>query len=109
MTVILEYVSYRNSPDLFHSTVARCSLTLHPENAEPGFFDRRIERRGEGEAEKAPRLGRIDDAVVPQPRARVVRMALALILCPDGVFKRFFILIGLETSAYSRQAAGRQL
>ena len=42
--------------------------------------DRRVQRRGEGEAKHAAGVRRVDDAVVPQPRGGVVRMALRLVL-----------------------------
>ncbi len=37
----------------------------HPEQAEAGLRDRRVERGGDGQAQHVAGLGRIDDAVVP--------------------------------------------
>src|SRR5882724_4537196 len=59
------------------------SWSLHPEYAEVGRFDRRVERRRQAEAEHHPAVGRIDDAVVPEARARVIGMALLLVLGAD--------------------------
>src|SRR3954470_22479517 len=53
---------------------------LHAENVERGLGNRSIHRRGEPEREHAPRVERIDDPVVPEPRGRVVRVALGLVL-----------------------------
>src|SRR5690606_22989079 len=44
---------------------------LHPEYPELRRLDRRIERRGNPQPQYAPGIGRIDDAVVPQPRGGV--------------------------------------
>src|SRR5215212_4334218 len=52
----------------------------HPEHAELRRCDRRVQRRGEREAEHAARVGRVDDAVVPETGAGVVGMALVLVL-----------------------------
>src|SRR5688572_7639062 len=54
----------------------RGAWTLHTEDTEPGVFDRRVERGGNGETEEAARVRRVDHAVVPEPRARVIRMSL---------------------------------
>src|SRR5262249_25604770 len=76
----------RAGPPLPHSDA------LHPEYAEVGGLDGRVEGRRQAEAEHHPALGRIDDAVVPQPRARVIGMALLLILGADRRLERFFFL-----------------
>src|SRR5262249_59362300 len=56
---------------------------LHAEHAEALLLDRRVQARRDRQPEHAPRIGRIDDAVVPEPRRRVVWMALALVLLAD--------------------------
>src|SRR5438477_5841991 len=56
------------------------SAPLHPEHAEARLLDRRVEAGGQGEAEHHARLGGIDDAVIPEPRAGIVGMALRLVL-----------------------------
>src|SRR6185369_12367048 len=78
----------RATPSFFStSSITSCLCASHPKYAEPGFLDRRVERGGDGEAEQAPRVERVDDAVVPEARARVVGMPLALILLADGLFE----------------------
>src|SRR5215469_10612080 len=66
----------------------------HAENAEAGavmpLVDRRVERGGEAERQHVPRLRGIDDAVVPEPRAGVIGMALHLVLLPDRRFELIF-------------------
>ena len=44
------------------------------------------------EAEHAARVGRIDDAVVPQPRRRVLRAALGFVLLADRRLERVFLV-----------------
>src|SRR3546814_9058170 len=39
----------------------------HPEHPEPGRLDRRVERGRDPQPQHAPGIGRVDDAVVPQP------------------------------------------
>src|SRR6185369_716660 len=56
----------------------------HTEDAEARLLDGRIKSRGQAEAQHPPAVGRRDDAVVPEPRAGVIGMALALILGADG-------------------------
>src|SRR4051794_11908696 len=62
---------------------------LHPEDAEARLRDRRMDGGLDPERQDAPRVERIDDAVVPQPRGREVRRALALVgledRCLEGV------------------------
>ena len=55
-----------------------CALPSHPEHPEPRLADRRVQRRRVGQRQHAARLAGRDDAVVPQPRGRVVRIALDL-------------------------------
>jgi hypothetical protein len=54
--------------------------------------DRRVQRRGEGEAKNPAGLGRINDAVIPQPRSRIVRVPLRLVLRADRRLEFFFFL-----------------
>ena len=49
----------------------------HPEDAEARLLDGRVEGRREAEPQHPPAVGRGDDAVVPEPRAGVIGMALA--------------------------------
>src|SRR3546814_5315787 len=48
----------------------------HPEHPEPGRLDRRVERGRDPQPQHAPGIGRVDDAVVPQPCGGVPRAAL---------------------------------
>src|SRR3546814_374291 len=59
------------------------AMLLHPENAEAGGLGGRVERRRDAEAEGHAGVARINDAIVPQPRSRVIGMALRLILVAD--------------------------
>src|SRR5574343_487131 len=67
----------------------RCSL--HPEDAELGFFGRGVHRGGEAQAEHAAGVGRIDDAVVPEAGGGVVGVALGLVLLADRRLEGFFL------------------
>src|SRR5438128_2787758 len=62
---------------------------LHPENAEAAFLDRRVERGGDREREDVARFLRGDQAVVPEPRGRVVRVPLALVLLAERALEVF--------------------
>src|SRR3989442_799887 len=53
---------------------------LHPEDRSAAADDGRVERRREGESHHLARLGRIDDAVVPEVSGGVVGAALLLVL-----------------------------
>src|SRR5687768_13646834 len=55
----------------------------HAEDAELRLLEGCIGRGREGEAEDAASVGRIDHAVVPEARAGVVGVALALVLLAD--------------------------
>src|SRR5262245_5753266 len=57
--------------------------TSHPEHGPARILRRRVERRGEREADDVARLRGFDDAVVPEARGRVVGAALALVLLED--------------------------
>jgi hypothetical protein len=67
--------------------IAECAAAaiseLHPEHAEVGALDRGVERGGQAERQDRAGLRRIDDAVVPQAGACIVRVALALVLSTD--------------------------
>src|SRR6267142_1460884 len=69
-------VTRATPPSISMFSMAR---TLHSEDAEARIFDRRIERGRNCEAQQAARVGGVDHAVVPQPCAGVVGMALALV------------------------------
>src|SRR6476469_7229787 len=55
----------------------------HTEDAEARLRDGLFERQREPQRETAARVDRIDDAIVPQPRGGVVRIALLLVLRAD--------------------------
>src|SRR4051794_6383190 len=57
----------------------------HAKHAERRLRDRRVQRSRDAEREHASRVERVDDAVVPQARGRVVRVALRLVLRADLV------------------------
>src|SRR6187551_1795603 len=47
-------------------SMTTADIALHPENTEPGIRDRRIECGRQPECQRVPRLGRIEDSIVPQ-------------------------------------------
>lgn len=57
---------------------SRRHFRLHPEDSELGVLDGRVERGAEGHAEHAPRVHRVDHAVVPEARRAEVGAALGL-------------------------------
>ncbi len=59
------------------SRVVNMLASLHPENAELGVFRRRIHRARQAQGQHAAGVGRVDDAVVPQPCRRHSRGAPA--------------------------------
>ena len=65
------------------SSNAAIEMASHPEDAEAGLRDRRVEGGLDAERQDPARVERIDDAVVPQPRRREVRRALALVRLED--------------------------
>src|SRR5687768_8817972 len=68
-------------------------MPLHPEHAERrAFGDGGIEAGGEGEAEHVAGLRGVDDAVVPQPRGGVPRIALRLIIVAHRLLEGFGLL-----------------
>ena len=56
---------------------------LHAEEAELGRFRGCLAGGKEAHCEDLPGVAGVDDAVVPQPGARVVRMAFVLVLLED--------------------------
>src|SRR4029079_17288659 len=71
----------------------------HPEHAELRRRDRRVQRRREREAEHASRLGGVDVAVAVEPRARVVRMSLVLVLLEERRLERALVVVGPGAAA----------
>src|SRR5262245_10683063 len=66
--------------------------TLHPEDAEPrGHARRRVEAGSERKPQHSARVGRIDDAVIPDAGRRIIGMALAFVLLADWRLERFVI------------------
>src|SRR3954471_22249823 len=57
---------------------------LHPEDAEPGLRNRRVQRGLEPDREDAAGVERVDDAVVPQPRGGEVGRPFTLVCLEDG-------------------------
>src|SRR5262245_46044933 len=89
------------------------SWSLHPEYAEVSSIDRGVERRRQAEAEHHAAVGRVDDAVVPEAGARVIGMALLLVLGADRGLEGLllvrvpFLLLGGEAVAlHLRQHVG---
>src|SRR6266568_4800038 len=84
------------SPRLAMSTVSNKAVSLngasHSEDAIADRRQRRVGRRGQGEAEHGSGVLRVDHAVVPQPGGRVVRAALFLVLLPDRLLERLFVV-----------------
>src|SRR5439155_5087937 len=64
---------------------------LHPEDAVADVLDRGVLRRGKPESEHRARVQRIDDAVVPKSRGRVVGRSLSLV----ALARRAFELLAL--------------
>src|SRR5208283_3301803 len=64
----------------------------HPEHAEARCLDRRIEGCGDAKTQHHAGLGRIDDAVIPNPRARIIGMRLALESLADRRLEELFFL-----------------
>src|SRR5690606_39618015 len=64
--------------------VAAAAGALHPEHAiARRSFDRGVEAGRDAQSKHAARVGRVDDAVVPQPRGRVPGAALGFVLLAD--------------------------
>src|SRR5215467_16384302 len=68
------------------------TATLHPEDAEPrGLGRRRIEPGGERKPQDRARVGRVDDAVVPDARGGVIGMPLAFVLLAKRRLERLLV------------------
>src|SRR4051794_888019 len=67
-------------------------LASHPEHAELRRRDRGVEGGGDAEPQRHTGIGRIDDAIIPQPGAGVIGMALVLVLVADRSLEGFFVL-----------------
>src|SRR5262245_10092559 len=63
----------------------RSNMSSHAENAEPRLGQGGAERHRERQAERISCLDRIQHAIVPEARRRIVRAALAVELFEDGV------------------------
>src|SRR5882757_1408830 len=86
MRLAVRMIRHAISPRLAIRSLSKRRVrdTSHPEDAEARRLGcRRIQRSRERKAQHGARIGRIDDAVVPNPRARVVRMALLFVLRAD--------------------------
>src|SRR5882672_1915594 len=90
------YVGYlKSGVALRHSMVAECSdmVPLHPEDAEPGFLDRRVERCRDRQRQRAPCFLGYDDAVVPETGGRIIGVSLLLVLLEDGPLELQLLLL----------------
>src|SRR5476649_536366 len=67
--------------------------TSHTKDAELGLADRLIHRRRQCQRQSHARVGRIEDAVVPQACRGVIRMALALELVAHRLLEGFFLVL----------------
>src|SRR3954468_2656790 len=98
------------TPSFFSTrSITSCLCASHPKDAELRLFDRGVQGCGDGEAEQAPGIGRIDDAVVPEPRARIVGMALGLVLLAQRLLEGFLVLFRFEIAADGSEDARRLL
>src|SRR5580698_11307698 len=79
------------SPRLAISSV-RNMRPSHAEHAEARWFDRGVQGGGQRKPQYAPRVDRIDDAVVPKSRGGVVGIALPFVLCADRGLERLVLL-----------------
>src|SRR5208282_2492949 len=75
------------------SAESRRALMSHPEHAEAGGLDRRIEAGRDRHGEHAACFLGVDHAVIPKPRAGVIGVALGLVLLADGGFESFLVLL----------------
>src|SRR5215210_6459886 len=67
---------------------------LHPKYAESSLFEWGVRGGGEAEGQDHSRVDGVYDAVVPEPRGRVVGVAFILVLFEDRGFEVFALLIG---------------
>src|ERR1700722_1868023 len=75
------------------SAASRIALMSHPEDAEAGGLDRRVETGRNRHREHAARILGIDHAVIPQPRAGIIRMPLGFVLLADRGLEVFLFLL----------------
>src|SRR5258706_1860602 len=92
-------------------SIARASLirlvrgSSHAQDAEARLLGRCVGGDGKRQAQHAARIGGVDHAVVPEPRAGVVGMALPLVLLANGILEGLFLgfrpafALGLEAVA----------
>src|SRR5256885_7975024 len=75
-----------------------CSLRResHAEDAVPHVLDRRMPGGSEPERKDSTRGERIDDAVIPEARGRVIRRSLRLVLLENARAERFLLGVVLE-------------
>src|SRR5690242_6828416 len=99
----------RATPPAFSTRTFITFGSLHPKYAEARLLDRRVERGRDRQAEQAPARGGIDHAVVPEAGARVIRMALVLVLVADGFLECFFGVRRFEIALHGRKHGGRLL
>src|SRR3954453_8251675 len=85
------------SPRLATRTVEKFT-TSHPEHAVGDRFDRRLAHHRKRQSENGSGVGGVDDAVVPQPSGRIVRVALAFVLLADRGLE-VLLLLGRHLAA----------
>src|SRR5688500_10843228 len=83
----------------------RGAPTSHTEDTEAGVLDGGVERGRDRESEEAPRVGRVDHAVVPQAGTGIVGMALALVLVSNRLLERLLVGGGGELPAHRGEHA----
>ena len=66
------------------------------------LFDRGVQARGNRQTEHATRVGGIDDAIVPEPGAGVIGVALPFVLLADRRLKAALVLFSAATPRASR-------
>src|SRR5580693_3196719 len=80
------------SPRLATRTDPKVIAASHPEDAEAGRRERGPGGHRQGHPQHPPGVHRVDDAVVPQSRGRVVGRALVFVLLADGPFELVLVL-----------------
>src|SRR5690348_5828759 len=78
------------SPRLATKTVS--NISSHPEDAVGDRSQRGMRAYRKSKADTRSGVNRVDDAVVPQPRRRIVGVALVLVLGPDGRLERLLLV-----------------
>src|ERR1700691_958178 len=87
------------------SAANRIALISHPEDAEAGGLDRRVEAGRNRHGEHTARFLGVDHAVIPQPCAGVIGMALGLVLLADRGLEAFLLLLAPFFAARARPIA----